>query len=438
LKKEIKESRLRKYLAVAGSCHGQIFLLLLCIIDKLRIFAAIINIKNMFRNIKKKSIALLACIAIIAGVSTCSRDDPDDGSEISPSSYDRKVRAAKQWYEDNYPSTFSIKNSEGDVYPLMRPNWDDAFKKSDKWEETVETGLFVRGWVSFAMPENKLKAEETGDERYGWSFTRLIIKTAKRTKQTDAFLMTVMPSVEYLERTNFEPYREMAYIGRDKHFSGCVIYHNMDGIFVNGWVYENGKPVKHLGGDNDRLSLRIRRLSACGTVTNYETTLTCDTWYYTVNGGAPQYSHTSCTTSTTYSSSSSACNNNFGSSVMENSSSGGGSGGYSGGGGSIGDDEYIDISKNPLLLKQGQSKKAIFYTKQGQRVQINFNPKEGATAKADATILDGSHVFKHSFDCTKTNEKEPCHYMIDNAEREFVTITINCTMGQADLSVVYF
>lgn len=38
----------------------------------------------------------------------------------------------------------------------------------------------------------------------------------------------------------------MGYIHRNKHFVGRIIYHNLDGQFVNGWAYKNGKITGHV------------------------------------------------------------------------------------------------------------------------------------------------------------------------------------------------
>ena len=52
--------------------------------------------------------------------------------------------------------------------------------------------------------------------------------------------MTIIPSIEYLELTAFNPFHN-TYVNRDEHFGGYIIYHNLDGTFANGWKYVDGK-----------------------------------------------------------------------------------------------------------------------------------------------------------------------------------------------------
>ena len=49
--------------------------------------------------------------------------------------------------------------------------------------------------------------------------------------------MTIMPSVEYMEQTDFKSFYN-SYLKRDKNFDGYIIYHDLDGNFVNGWKYD--------------------------------------------------------------------------------------------------------------------------------------------------------------------------------------------------------
>ena len=198
-------------------------------------------------------------LCLMALLMTMCHVDWDEDIDYSQK-YDRKVAEAKRWYESNYPDNFSIKNNEGVSLAEMKPNWDDAFTRSDKWEATVEVEIEKGNSIGFAVTENKSKFEETGDERYLASTTRLVIRTKRRTKEVDGFLMTIIPSPEYMEHISFGTPKEVAYIGRDKRFSGQIIYHSLDGIFANGWEYKDGNIIKSIGdGSAERGS--IKRLS---------------------------------------------------------------------------------------------------------------------------------------------------------------------------------
>jgi hypothetical protein len=94
-----------------------------------------------------------------------------------------------------------------------------------------------------------------------------------------------MPSVEYLELTDFDPFRKIKYIGRDKRFTGRIIYHNLNGEFVNGWVYKNGKVTHTLKktrpGNDPVISLMSAGRMDCVTVYYCELVHWCTAWYYT-------------------------------------------------------------------------------------------------------------------------------------------------------------
>ena len=193
-------------------------------------------------------------------LTTCRQDEWEDNSSQG---YDPKVAAAKQWFE-SHSSSLSIKREDGTSIQELTPDWKTARKKSNKWIETVEVEMKMGNRVGFSFPESKEKYEETGDWRYLLSTTRLVIRTQKRTKKTDGFLMTVLPSPSYLERINFGTPIKVAYIGRDKFFSGRIIYHSLYGMFVNGWVYKDGKITNRFGSNGNSTGnsgASIRRLS---------------------------------------------------------------------------------------------------------------------------------------------------------------------------------
>ncbi|MDR1098636.1 MAG: hypothetical protein LBL57_10945 [Tannerella sp.] len=196
----------------------------------------------------------LKCVffcAVVSLMATCQKEEGEDND--LPSVYDQEVEAAKQWFE-NRLSAPSLKMSDGSVLSELAPDWDKAIKNSTNWEKTVEVELFAkeqsgeqsRGQVIFAFPENTKKYQETGDPRYLASSTRLVIKTHKRKKTRKAYLMTIMPSVECIEHSGFNPFRNMSYFSRDKHFSGSINFRTIDGILVNGWVYKHGKVTQSI------------------------------------------------------------------------------------------------------------------------------------------------------------------------------------------------
>jgi hypothetical protein len=233
----------------------------------------------------------------------------------------RAIEYAQVWYEGNKPAELSLRSSNGKEKVPMKPEWKNAFTKKNEKYEVVETDLTTWGMFSFTAPENMEKYMETKDARYKQSYTRIVFRTDRETNETVGFLMTFVPNVEWLEKSRFKPFMEGNYIKRGKNFGGWILFHNMDGSFSNGWVYENGKitgSVEYVDTDQVELSLRS---GMCTIIDWYLNIWNCPYWY---TGSEAGYSTYCSLQSSTY----------IGTTVLY--CSGGGGGGYGGGGGGDG------------------------------------------------------------------------------------------------------
>jgi len=65
------------------------------------------------------------------------------------------------------------------------------------------------------------------DPKYMQCYTRLAFRTNKETGETVGCLMTVIPNLEWLEKSNFKPFMEVTYLFRSKDFGGMI------------WNYQN-------------------------------------------------------------------------------------------------------------------------------------------------------------------------------------------------------
>lgn len=119
--------------------------------------------------------------------------------------------------------------------------WQYAFNDSLKTSHTVEVPLSHIRQRCFVLPENQSKYEATNDGRYLQNITRLIVESNTEINETRAYYMTIVPSAEYLEKNNFLIPSTITYFDRDSSFNGYIIYFDMEGSPVNGWIYENGK-----------------------------------------------------------------------------------------------------------------------------------------------------------------------------------------------------
>jgi hypothetical protein len=178
------------------------------------------------------------------------------------------VTEAQQWYESNLKGTaIELRAGGKDKKIKVKPNWAKSYTKKDKDYETVDVELLSNRGFGFFDTKNKEKFDETQDSRYLQSITRLITRKNRKTQVTDEFLMTIIPDLTYLEATKFDPFKKNYYLERDKKFTGYIFFHNLDGYFVNGWSYKNGKLYTVSNSDNDspKFGLRTEMAKDCST-----------------------------------------------------------------------------------------------------------------------------------------------------------------------------
>lgn len=156
-----------------------------------------------------------------------------------------EVSAAQKWFNSEVPNgwvpwTSAHDENETNTY---KPDWRMAVSNEDNEFRTVEVHLVGEEISFFVLPDCGMKYEETGDPIYMdlSTDTRLVIRTNKKTKETDAFIMMVAADVDYVERNKEVafPVRKLTYLNRDPEFSGMISYHNLEGEFVNGWSFQN-------------------------------------------------------------------------------------------------------------------------------------------------------------------------------------------------------
>ena len=160
---------------------------------------------------------------------------------VTPS---KELQFAMKWYNENSYHIFELIEQFGGRHPLfneMIPYWGQSFIESDERYIAVQMALITKTSRIFVLPENSNIYKITGDKRYLSAMTRLVILTDQEKEETHGFFMSILPSPEYLEKTNFRPFCNNNYLKKDKDFSGSILYHDLNGNQANGWIYENGK-----------------------------------------------------------------------------------------------------------------------------------------------------------------------------------------------------
>jgi hypothetical protein len=107
------------------------------------------------------------------------------------------------------------------------------------------------------------------------SLTQLVILKDKKTGNTVGFLMTHIGDKSYLEKNKFDLRKENSYLKKDKDFDGMVIYHDLEGKFVNGWKFLKGT-VTHTVKfpENQKVEVNLKNAQS-NCFTEYVTE-----WYY--------------------------------------------------------------------------------------------------------------------------------------------------------------
>lgn len=247
-----------------------------------------------------QKISIKIVLLLLTGSLFTCQDDADILHQTRTQRLSREASRAQKWYKSFLPGeVLTIDRGTADSPIEAKPNWEQVETSSDQNQRIVEIGLYMKGALFMTMEENKQKFEKTGDERYAYSYTRLVIRTKLKSGNTDAFLMTVVPSVEYIELTNFNPFEKVKYIERDKRFSGRIIYHDLNGEFVHGWVYEDGKVARSIRpADQEEdpvVMMRSSGTSNCNFVEEWGWTQTCTDWFQYNEYGVHVYLGTTCT-----------------------------------------------------------------------------------------------------------------------------------------------
>lgn len=192
------------------------------------------------------------------------------------------IEHAKAWYESNKPETPQLLTSDGREQVPMKPDWTNVFETENENYAVVETDIMSKGRILYINEDCREKYEKTKDPKYNQCYTRIVFRTDKKTGKTVGFLMTVVPDLEWLEKSNFKPFMDVTYLFRSEQFGGMILFHEMDGRYANGWRYENGKVVAAISSLNVDPAEATLRSTVCQMVTYYQQYVEC-TYYYSGN-----------------------------------------------------------------------------------------------------------------------------------------------------------
>ena len=182
------------------------------------------------------------------------------------------IEKAKAWYEKQQTEPVIIlKSSKSNMTVNCTPDWTGALASNNANYEVVETPLTSLTKFGFSTQESMELSKKNNDPSLLNSYSRFLVEKNKKTGLRDGYIMTVIGDAEYL-KTRKNQLSSNTYLKKDKDFSGYVLFHNTDGVFVNGWHYKNGiaTGTMTLAAPNQsliRLKSRVDQQTQCYAIT---------------------------------------------------------------------------------------------------------------------------------------------------------------------------
>ncbi|MFV0538509.1 MAG: hypothetical protein ACK5M3_14245 [Dysgonomonas sp.] len=167
------------------------------------------------------------------------------------------VATAQSLYEQ-YVGLSKLKNMSDDFGSGIEliPDWSRGQLSSDSNWYVVESPLEFEGnrQIRLVAPGVEDYARTHTDPSDIRQYQRLVMLQNKVSGDTYAFVMLVVPELEYMLRKGDE-LGGNRYLTRDSDLDGLVMFYTTDGYFVNGWVYREGKILEGIASDANQSNL---------------------------------------------------------------------------------------------------------------------------------------------------------------------------------------
>lgn len=216
-------------------------------------------------------------MVLVLYLSGCQQEIPD---VIIMEDRQMLEEAIEWFYSKGTGSVFLKSGNSKDRNKVAVPMWNDIKIMSSRGIEVVEVGLAVQGAWGFASEAAHKDWLRTGNSGNLLSHTRMVITRNKTNGRINGFLMTLVGDKPYLEKKKFRIWQGNSYLEKENDFTGLVLFHDLEGQFMNGWRYINGRVSHKVRLDSG--SMNIPGLKSGGCSTYYYSTWTVDyiEWYY--------------------------------------------------------------------------------------------------------------------------------------------------------------
>lgn len=155
---------------------------------------------------------------------------------------------------------------------VFEPVWGEAFvAKHNDGSTTVETHIRLSQPFHMLPQDSREAYERTKDSRYLQHLSRAVVLMKDDGSTPHTFLMSIVGSKEYMEEHDFQLW-EVSYGHIPEDFSGQILYHSLDGTFVNGWYVEEGNKYSTCEpiSEEDANLLSRAAITECKTVSSYK------------------------------------------------------------------------------------------------------------------------------------------------------------------------
>ncbi len=191
---------------------------------------------------KWKKWRILIYIGVLGTLLACTEQMLHDGDTPTD---ELTVSVAREWYDSQYAPIVMTRTCEEDGKELpVKPDWKGA--KTSSWGrfETVETPILTNGVHLILDSETALHWDPCTKVDYICNTTRMVVLKDKITGKIRSFVMIFVGSYDYLKNTR--NMTKNSYLYREPDYDGLVLFYAINGSFINGWRYSDGKIVGYL------------------------------------------------------------------------------------------------------------------------------------------------------------------------------------------------
>lgn len=183
----------------------------------------------MTRKLILSATALLLCMFAFFN---CNKDSHSE-QEIETGKSSLTIPGAQSWYtnQSNQQSGSVASRPNKNKIGRFTPQWGKAITSGDKSYDVVECPLRFDNKPGFTISAKG----NSKDSIHG--STRLLILKNKKTGTIRSALMNIYT-------TSGNDASGVTYSKKGNHFSGYIFFTDVNGEFINGWQYEDGRIIK--------------------------------------------------------------------------------------------------------------------------------------------------------------------------------------------------